>query len=436
MAGRVDVAYVMIWDRIAGAVAWDEDRRLATFEFDSDFLDLGLDLSPIVMPAARAHRNQVLFSFPNLPESTFRGLPGLLADSLPDRFGNAIIDQYLARQGRAPGDFNPVERLCYTGKRGMGALEFRPAINEDLDESVPVQIRELTLLAQEILDYRDSLKTGIGSDPAAAILDIIRVGTSAGGNRPKAVIALNEETGEVRSGQVAAPRGFGYWILKFDGVRDRSLSDPAGYGRIEYAYHRMAVDARIEMTECRLLEEGGRAHFMTKRFDRTDGGEKLHLHSLCGLAHFDYNSPGTYSYDEAFRVMRELRLPYRDIEQLFRRMVFNVVARNQDDHTKNIAFLMDRGGDWRLSPAYDLTYAYNPGGRYTSSHQMTISGRRRGFVIEDLVETGFGAGVNSPGDIVKEIVQIVAEWPSYASEAGVPSSQSEAIGLAHRTYIQ
>ncbi|MBU8920684.1 MAG: type II toxin-antitoxin system HipA family toxin [Bacteroidales bacterium] len=457
MADRVDVAYVLIWDRIVGAVAWDEARGFATFEYDDDFLDLGLELSPLRMPASGARSGQDLFSFPHLPEGTYKGLPGLLADSLPDRFGNAIIDQWLARQGRRPADFSPVERLCYTGRRGMGALEFKPVINEDLDESVPVQVRELTSLAQEVLDYRGGLKTNIGNDAGGALknmggdsktaggalLDIIRVGTSAGGNRPKAVIALNDETGEVRSGQVRAPEGFGYWILKFDGVTDRSLGDPAGYGRIEFAYHLMATAAGIDMTECRLLEEGGRAHFMTRRFDRLDvgselqheTGDKLHLHSLCGLAHFDYNSPGSHSYEEAFQVMRELRLSYHDIEQLFRRMVFNVVARNQDDHTKNIAFLMDREGRWRLSPAFDLAYAYNPKGRYTSSHQMTIAGRRGSFVLEELVEVGQENSVNSPEEIVREIAGVVSTWPSLAKDAGVPEGQVESIGRSHRMYI-
>ena len=450
MTDRVDVAYVLIWGRIVGAVAWDDARGFATFEYDEDFLDLGLELSPLKMPSAGTRSEQDLFSFPHLPEGTFKGLPGLLADSLPDRFGNAIIDQWLARQGRRPADFSPVERLCYTGRRGMGALEFKPVINEDLDESVPVHVRELTSLAQEVLDYRGGLKTNIGNDVSGipkdadgALLDIIRVGTSAGGNRPKAVIALNDETGEVRSGQVRAPEGFGYWILKFDGVTDRSLGDPAGYGRIEFAYHRMATAAGIEMTECRLLEEAGRAHFMTRRFDRVDAegesqldaGDKLHLHSLCGLAHFDYNSPGSHSYEEAFQVMRELRLPYHDTEQLFRRMVFNVIARNQDDHTKNIAFLMDREGDWSLSPAFDLAYAYNPKGRYTSSHQMTIAGRRGSFVLEELVEVGQENSVNSPEEIVREIVEVISTWPSFAKDAGVSGGQIESIGRAHRLYI-
>ncbi len=443
MADRVDVAYVMIWDRIVGAVAWDDARGFATFEYDEDFLDMGLELSPLRMPAAGARSGQSLFSFPHLPEGTFRGLPGMLVDSLPDRFGNAIIDQWLARQGRRPADFSPVERLCYTGRRGMGALEFKPVINETLDESVPVHVRELTSLAQEVLDYRGGLKTRIEQDTGGALLDIIRVGTSAGGNRPKAVIALNDETGEVRSGQVRAPEGFGYWILKFDGVTDRALGDLAGYGRIEFAYHRMAIVAGIDMTECRLLEEGGRAHFMTRRFDRVDvedgspldAGDKLHLHSLCGLAHFDYNSPGSHSYEETFQVMRELKLPYHDIEQLFRRMVFNVIARNQDDHTKNIAFLMDREGVWRLSPAFDLAYAYNPKGRYTSSHQMTIAGRRGSFILEELVEVGQENSVNSPEDIVREIVEVVSSWPSFAKDAGVPDGQIESIGRAHRLYI-
>ena len=435
MVDRVDVAYVLIWNVVAGAVAWDAERGFASFEFDPGFLDLGLDLSPLRMPLDRARRGQATYTFSNLPRNTFMGLPGMLADSLPDNFGNAIIDQWLAGRGRSPDDFSPVERLCYTGKRGMGALEFKPVINAALDESVPLEVKELVELAREILERRDGLQIDLAKDPGGAILDIIRVGTSAGGNRPKAVIAMNDKTGKIRSGQVTAPAGFDYWILKFDGVKDRSLGDPAGYGRIEYAYSRMARAAGITMTECRLLEEGGRAHFMTRRFDRLAGGEKLHLHSLCGMAHFDFNVPGISSYEEAFQVMRELRLPYGDAEQQYRRMVFNVIARNQDDHTKNIAFVMDRSGRWQLSPAFDLTWAYNPTGRFTSSHQMTIGGKRDGFTFEELAALGREMSIRSCENIIREIVDIVSEWPSFAKDAGVPRDQTGKIAKTLRLSI-
>ncbi len=432
MAERVDVAYVRIWDTLAGAVSWNARSRFATFEFDRKFLDLGLDLSPIKMPAADARKGTSQFAFRSLPETTFKGLPGMLADSLPDNFGNTLIDRWLSGQGRDPSDFSPVERLCYTGRRGMGALEYQPVINTALEESVPVEVERLLALARSVVEERSGLKADLGADPSDALLNIIRTGTSAGGNRPKAVIALNEKTGEVRSGQVVAPDGFDYWILKFDGVKDRALADPAGYGRIEYAYHLMAVEAGIGMTECRLLEEGGRAHFMTRRFDRSTGGGKLHLQSLCALAHLDYQNAGGASYEDAFRVMRELRLSSEEAGQQFRRMVFNVAARNQDDHTKNIAFLMDRGGQWRLSPAFDVTYAYNPGGLRTNMHQMSINGKRDDFTKKDLLKTGREMNIQRVEKLVEEVLDAVSRWPVFAAQAGVTKDQIDSIAKTHR----
>jgi len=435
LADRVDIAYVLIWDRLVGAVSWNGRDRFATFEFDRKFLDLGLDLSPIKMPAADARRGNAQFAFRALREETFKGLPGMLADSLPDNFGNALIDRWLSGQGRDPADFSPVERLCYTGRRGMGALEYKPVINTALEESVPVEVERLLALARSVVEERSNLRSDLGSDPSDALLNIIRTGTSAGGNRPKAVIALNEKNGEVRSGQVDAPDGFDYWILKFDGVKDRALADPAGYGRIEYAYHLMAKEAGIDMTECRLLEEEGRAHFMTRRFDRSAGGGKLHLQSLCAIAHLDYQDAGGASYEDAFRVMRELRLSSEEAGQQFRRMVFNVAARNQDDHTKNIAFLMDMGGHWRLSPAFDVTYAYNPGGLWTNTHQMSINGKRDDFTKEDLLRVGTEMNIQRGEKLVEEVLDAVSRWPFFAGEAGVPKNQIDAIAKTHRLNI-
>ena len=432
MVDRVQVAEVRIWNMLVGAVSWDEENRFAIFEFDPGFLEHGLDLSPIMMPIDEARRGAARFEFRRLPFETYKGLPGLLADALPDKFGNAIINQWLAGQGRTPESFSPVERLCYTGKRGMGALEFRPVINVKIETSVPVEVQALTELAQAVVDKRSLLQSDLLSDPSDAMLNIIRVGTSAGGTRPKAVIALNDKTGKVRSGQVAAPKGYDYWILKFDGVRDTSLGDPAGYGRIEYAYSLMAKAAGINMTECRLLEEGDRAHFMTRRFDRAGRNEKLHVQSLCAMAHFDFNTPGTHSYEEAFRTMRELRLPYKDAEQQYRRMVFNVVARNQDDHTKNIAFIMDKRGQWGLAPAFDVIYAYNPDGPWTHQHQMSIHGKRDGFTIADLLAVGKEMNIKSGVPIIEAVIESVSQWPRFASEAGVENRQIEAIGKVHR----
>ncbi len=431
MVDRVEAAFVQLWGMRVGAVAWNSDQGCATFEYAAKFLELGLDLSPLKMAIATARRGSARFVFRALPKDTYWGLPGLLADSLPDRFGNRIIDAWLAGQGRTPASFSTVERLCYTGKRAVGALEFSPAFDVGAAKSVPIEVGRLVELAQTVLDERAGLRGNLSQD-TAALLEIIRVGTSAGGARPKAVIAWNGQTGEIRSGQIDAPPGFDYWLLKFDGIRDNTLGDPAGYGRIEYAYHQMAAAAGITMSECRLYEENGRAHFMTRRFDRPQQGGKLHLLSLCGMAHFDFNDPSAYSYEQAFQTMRALRLPYADAEQQYRRMVFNIVARNQDDHTKNIAYLMDRSGVWRLSPAFDVTYAYNPSGRWTSNHQMSVNGKRDFFTRKDLLLVGKEMNIRSCTRIIDEIVEAVASWPSHAAEAGVDKPQIKSISSVHR----
>ncbi len=426
MVEKVHTATVRLWGQRIGAVAWLADRQVAAFEFAPGFMVSGWDVAPLTMPLREA-RGRV-FAFPALNRETFLGLPGLLADALPDKFGNAVIDAWLARIGRGAADFSPVERLCYTGIRGMGALEFEPAMTRGLERSVPVEVAELVGLAQKIMRERGRLdaRLGDGDGPDEdALRDMLRVGTSAGGARPKAVIAMDAE-GRVRSGQTDAPAGFDYWLLKFDGVADLELGAPQGYGRIEYGYYLMARAAGIGMTECRLLEENGRAHFMTRRFDR-QGGEKLHLQSLCGIAHYDYNAAGIYGYEQVFGVMRRLRLAKAEAVQQYRRMLFNVVARNQDDHTKNIAFLMGRDGRWRLAPAFDMMYAHNPKGQWTGQHQMTINGKRDHFTRADLIAVGQSIGVSQPGEILDEIVSVVADWPVYARQAGVDPRRVQQI---------
>src|SRR6056297_1613245 len=339
------LAEVRLWGRTIGAVALPEDGRTAAFEYDPAFRRSRIEVAPLTMPLAGR-----VFRFPELPDETFHGLPGLLADSLPDKFGHRLIDAWLARQGRGPTSMNAVERLCYTGKRGMGALEFRPRLGPRAARSTRLEVDALVELASEVLADRDGLRQAFGEDTSEkALADILRVGTSAGGARAKAVIAWNPETNEVRSGQVDADPGFEHWLIKFDGVsgnRDRELNDPQGYCAIEYAYYRMALAAGIDMSECRLFEENGRAHFMTRRFDRTADGGKLHMQSLGGLAHLDYNLPGAHSYEQVLQVMRRLGMPRTDLAEQARRAMFNVAARNQDDHVKNIAFLMDRRGRW------------------------------------------------------------------------------------------
>jgi len=431
VAATTDTAWVRIWGKVVGAVAWNDRQEFATFEYEPDFLDAGLELAPIHMPLEVARGGSRDFSFRTLPRDTFYGLPGMLADALPDTFGNRLIDTWLARQGRSPDDFSPIERLCYTGTRAMGALEFEPAFKSTLDVSVPVEVENLVELAQTVINDRRQVDVNLSEDPSEALLDILRVGTSAGGMRAKAVIALDETTGEVRSGQVTAPAGFDYWILKFDGIEGDTLGDPKGYGRIEYAYYLMARDAGIEMMESRLYAESGRAHFMTRRFDRLADGSRLHMQSLCALRHFDYRSAGSYSYEQVFETIRRLKLPFQMVEQQFRRMVFNVVARNQDDHAKNIAFLMDPDGTWSLSPAFDVIYSHNPDGQRTSRHQMTINGKSEDITRADLIQVGREASIKNSSAIIDEIVEVVAGWPEYAGSAEVTSDRIMQIGSGH-----
>jgi serine/threonine-protein kinase HipA len=379
-----------------------------------------------------------VYTFPELSPRTFRGLPGLLADSLPDRFGNNLINAWLARQGRTADSFDAVERLCYTGRRGMGALEFVPAQGPSTETSGPIQMAELVALASEILSQQEGLTTSLQEpEREQALQTILRVGTSAGGARAKALIVWNPSTDEVRSGQLSALPGFSHWLLKFDGVsgnKDKELEDPQGYGLIEYAYSRMAKASGITMSDCRLLEENSRSHFMTRRFDRDDTGKKLHMQSLGSLAHFDYNEPGSYSYEQAFLVMRQLGLPMRDLEEQYRRMVFNLVARNQDDHVKNIAFLMDRAGKWSLAPAFDITWSFNPDGDWTAIHQMSVNGRRDQFNRADLLAAGRTAQLKRGRfeAIAEEVITAVGNWPRFAAEAGVPEDRWSQIQASHR----
>lgn len=424
-------AKVNIWNQFVGAVLWDETTETGNFEFDTSFLKTGIDLSPIKMPLDEIQRGDHIYSFPELPKQTYHGLPGLLADSLPDKFGNELIDAWLARQGRTPESMNPIERLCYIGKRGMGALEFEPVIPAADDSSTTLEIDELVKLAREAMEIKKGLNTHIGDKDG--LINIIKVGTSAGGARAKAIIAYNSNTKEVRSGQFEVPAGFAHWLIKLDGVTNNELGDPKGYGRIEYAYYKMAIDSGIEMSASQLLEEHGRAHFMTRRFDRLEGNEKLHMQTLCGLAHYDFNQPTTYSYEQAFQVMRNLRLEYRDAEQLYRRMVFNVLARNQDDHTKNISFLMNKEGNWRLSPAYDLTYAYDPANIWLSQHQLSINGKRKNIQQKDFLTIAKEISMKKGKAIVEEIASVIVNWPKFAKEAGIPKKQMEAIKKFHLT---
>ncbi|NOY16653.1 MAG: type II toxin-antitoxin system HipA family toxin, partial [Gammaproteobacteria bacterium] len=332
-------------------------------------------------------------------------------------------DTWLAQQGRGPDDFSIIERLCYTGSRAMGALEFKPSVTQHLDQAVDVNIGEMVNLVREIIGQRNRINVTLSDDMAVnqdALLDILRIGTSAGGARAKAVIAYNEDTGAVMSGQGEAPDGYSHWLLKFDGASDIELGETTAFGRIEYAYYLMAKAAGINMMESRLLEENGRAHFMTRRFDRV-AGEKLHMQSLCALAHFDFNMDmaGSYGYEQALMVMRRIKLSKKEQLQLYRRMVFNVVARNQDDHTKNIAFLMNPDGEWMLSPAFDMTYSHNPAGKWTDRHQMTVNGKRDQFTKEDLLAVAASSDLKGAEKVIQDVLQAVKQWPEFARQAGV-----------------
>ena len=430
------VAQVKLWGKPIGAISWDESAGLAHFEYESDFIHSGIEVAPLTMPLSKQ-----IYSFPALPRETFRGLPGLLADSLPDNFGNALINVWLADQGRSPETFNPVDRLCYTGVRGMGALEYLPSQEPFTGKPEPVDVKALVELSSKILTKRNApqgfLDPELGKD---SLQDILRVGTSAGGARAKAIIAWNQKTNEVRSGQVKASKGFSYWLLKFDGVsgnKDKELDDPAGYGLIEYAYYHMVKKAGIDMEKSQLFKENGRSHFMTRRFDRTDSGQKIHMQSLCAMKHFDFKQAGAHSYEQALRTIRKLGMPMATIEEQFRRMAFNIIGRNQDDHVKNIAFLMDKSGDWSLSPAFDMTYSYNPQGDWTSRHQMSLNGKRDGFTIEDFKSCAKNASMKRgrAEEIVRQVQEAVLQWKHFADQSGVPPEVADGIAKTHRTDI-
>jgi serine/threonine-protein kinase HipA len=429
-------ARVLLWGSVIGAVTWLEDREIGVFQYAPDFLRSGIQLAPLMMPLG-----EFPYEFPALARNTFKGLPGLVADSLPDRYGNAIIDAWLASQGRTAASFHPVERLCYVGTRGMGALEFQPATLGPPSSDRAVEVARLVDLANQILDDRSRLGGVFSdSDNGEAINDILRVGTSAGGARAKAILAWNPETNKFRSGQIDGGAGYEHWLMKFDGItssHDTEVATPMGYGKIEYAYHLMAVDAGIEMTACRLHHEGGRSHFMTKRFDRTASGGKRHMQSLGALAHYDYRQPGSYAYEQALQVIRRLGLPRKDMQQQVLRAMFNVIGRNCDDHVKNIAFLMNRRGEWRLSPAFDISYAWNPSGEWTSRHQMSVNGKRNGFQRADLIALAAAADIKKvrAEQMIQRVIDAVRRWPDFAGEAGVPDTRMKQIQTTQRTHL-
>ena len=417
----VDIARVNLYGQPVGTFRWDNNRQLAHFEYAESFIGKGLEPSPILMPVRQGR----IYSFSDIGRETSKGLPGMLADSLPDTYGRALFDRWLALTGRSSG--NAVETLCFLGKRCMGALEFEPAMDAPYSPDVRIELDSLVEVTSEALSEKEDFGANLEEDKKAAIAEIVRLGTSAGGQRAKAIIAYNPLTGEVRSGQIEAPEGFDYYLIKLDGVTaEAGFRETQNFGRLEYSFYRLVNECGIEMSDCSLIEENGRAHFLTKRFDRQNG-EKIHLQTLCGIAHYDYCNPRSYSYEQAFNVMRALRLPYSQAQEMYRRMVFNVVIRNQDDHTKNISFLMDRQGKWTLSPAYDMGFAYNPKGGWTAQHQMSINGKFDDITRQNLLEFAKRNNIKEATEIIDRIAEVSSRWPLLARECEVPQPMIDAI---------
>lgn len=417
----VDIARVNLYGQPVGTFRWDNNRQLAHFEYAESFIGKGLEPSPILMPVRQGR----IYSFSDIGRETFKGLPGMLADSLPDTYGRALFDRWLALTGRSSG--NAVETLCFLGKRCMGALEFEPAMDAPYSPDVRIELDSLVEVTSEALSEKEEFGANLEEDKKAAIAEIVRLGTSAGGQRAKAIIAYNPLTGEVRSGQIEAPEGFDYYLIKLDGVTaEAGFRETQNFGRLEYSFYRLVKECGIEMSDSSLIEENGRAHFLTKRFDRRNG-EKIHMQTLCGIAHYDYRNPRSYSYEQAFNVMRALRLPYSQAQEMYRRMVFNVVIRNQDDHTKNISFLMDRQGKWTLSPAYDMGFAYNPKGGWTAQHQMSINGKFDDITRQDLLEFARHNNIKEATEIIDRIAEVSSRWPLLARECEVPQHMIDAI---------
>ena len=417
----VDVAKVRMFGQNIGTFVWDDSYRVARFEYDNDFVGKGIEPSPIMMPVQQGR----IYSFGSLNWDTFNGLPGMLADSLPDTYGRALFDQWLILTGRTTS--NPVESLCFLGQRCMGALEFEPATGPSSDANMKFEIDTLVDVAREALSKKKDFGVNLDVDRKAAIAEILRLGTSAGGQRAKAIIAYNKESGEVRSGQISAPEGFDYYLIKLDGVTaEAGFKETENFGRLEYSFSELVKNCGIDMTKCSLIEENGRAHFLTKRFDR-ENGRKLHMQTLCGMAHYDFRLKNGHSYEQAFNVMRRLRLPYSQAQEMFRRIVFNVVVRNQDDHTKNISFLMDPSGQWRLSPAYDMGFAFNPKGAWTATHQMSINGKFDNITRADLLSLANANNIKNASEIIDHVCETAAGWPELAKNCGVPQKMIDGI---------
>ncbi|WP_062057445.1 type II toxin-antitoxin system HipA family toxin [Cellvibrio sp. OA-2007] len=427
-----NLAEVWLWDKLVGALAWAPDTATATFEYTPEWIKTGVQIAPLHMPS-RSDSTRI-FHFPQLNRATYKGLPACFADTLPDDFGNAVINAWLARNGRDPQSFNPLERLLYSGKRGMGALEYAPALRQTQTGNTKLELDSLISMAQQVLDQRAGVSSQLHSAGNDDLTAILQVGTSAGGARAKALVAINKNRSEIRSGQVDAPEGFEHYLLKFDGIVEQgnnreTFGDPQGFGRMEYAYYLMAKDAGIAMTPCELLIDGERAHFLTQRFDRT-GNHKLHYQSLCAIDHADFKMPGHYSYEQLFSVARQLRLSRAEAIEIYRRMVFNIVARNHDDHSKNFGFILPGPrAQWQLAPAFDVAYSYKPGSPWVNSHQLSVNGKRDNFTREDLLVAAklISNFTKEAKLIIEQVQDVVSQWQTYANKAAVPQGFSNEI---------
>lgn len=417
-----DIVEVRVWGRTVGAIVLDPATEFYAFEYDPQWVASGQHLAPLQMP-----NQSGVFVFTDLSPETFHRLPSMIADCLPDRFGNALVNAWMQEQGIREADITPLDRLAYAADRSMGALEFRPPASSPADDVTAVQLADLVTAA------RSAILGDLASAPKDALHELIQVGTSAGGARAKAVIAYNPETGQIRTGQLDAPEGFEHWLIKLDGVssdpsqHDAPFTSRAGYGLVEYAYYLMASAAGVTMAECRLQPEGPRTHFMTKRFDRLPDGARVHLQSLCGLAGLDFNMAGAHSYAQYLNTIDALGLGEAAREQAFRRIVFNIAAMNRDDHTKNLAFLLSENGAWQLAPAYDITHAHNRTGLWTATHQMSIEGKRDAIELEDLYR--FADRFRVPGyrTAVAEVLDAVRDWHDFAGQAGVDPETTQRI---------
>jgi len=418
----VTTAFVRLYGQLVGAVAWDAERGIASFEYDPKFNLEQLPIAPIKMPT----KNRI-YSFLEFRDSeTFKGLPGLLADALPDRYGKELINAWLARQGRPDDSLNPVELLCFIGKRGMGALSFEPTLIKEVP-SYDIELTALIETTKLLLEKKENISIQTQANMEDVMMDVLKMGTSAGGARPKAIIAYNEKTGQIKSGQALVDSDFEHWIIKFDEVSDVQFGESKGYGRVEMAYYKMATDFGIEMMESRLIEENNRVHFMTKRFDRIKGNQKIHSQTLCAIQHYDFANITSYSYEQVFQTMRQLRLSYAEAEQMFKRMIFNVIARNCDDHTKNFSFLMTQDGKWKLAPAYDICFAYRPDSVWVSQHNLSINGKRKDFTRADFIAIAEQNSIRNPQQLIESCLDLVQQWPSYAQAYQVEEEKIRAI---------